>query len=487
MPLHDSQRFGRSHRFNPRLTLRSAADLPARLRPAPEGLTLGGGVGAPPPPLSLFEPVELPIDIDESAAVLGGADQLDGVLEYTPDDAGVYILLQQFELPGGVVYDIRLPEAPSADGILGGAPGPLRFPLVPLPPPPPAPPLPALAPPPPTLGGATLGLDSIAGELVGGLVGKRVVQLFKSQIDSALRQAVAQTEPKPAVLALRDTLTPLEGAESWRALLPPGQRHRALLHIHGFASSTANSHADTTLLPALASGYAAALGYTHPTFTRDPLQNARDLLERIPPDVELELDIVAHSRGGLVARCLAELAEPRPNLRVRSVVTCGTPHAGTTLAEPQRWDRLISIALTAANWLAAGAGATVVVTKLLEYLIKAAAQGVFDLPGVQAMCPGSDLLKALDAGGGPGAAPERYAAVASRFTIFAPNMDVVQGLGSLAAQAFMAAPNDLVVPTSSMLACTRVPEQARHMTDTNHFSYFKDGRVLDFLRETLRA
>lgn len=472
MSSQHAHRFGPPQQLGPRLTLRSATDRPLHAHLVPPDLTLGAGIAPPPPPLSLFEPVEQPIDVSESA-VLGAAAATDGELEYRPAEPGLYVLLQQFELPDGVVYDLRLPEAPPADGHILGGPAPLRFRL---------PPLPA---PPPLLGGATLGLDSLVGGAVGALLGKRVVQLFKAQIDGALRLAVSRIEPRPTLLALRDSLQPLEGAERWRALLPPGQAHRALLYIHGFASSTTHSHADTRLLPALAPGYALALGYDHPTFTRDPLENARDLLERIPPDVQLELDIVAHSRGGLVARSLAELVEPRPNLRLRTLVTSGTPHAGTVLADPARWDRLISIGLTAASWLAASAGATVLMTKLLEYLLKAAAQGVFDLPGVLAMRPGSDTLKRLDAGDGPRAAGMRYAGVASRYTVFSSGLNVAESLTSLAAQAFIEAPNDLVVPTESMLACAHISEQARHTAETNHFSYFENSGVLDFLRATL--
>lgn len=44
------------------------------------------------------------------------------------------------------------------------------------------------------------------------------------------------------------------------------------------------------------------IGYDHPTSSVSPQDNAAAFLEMIPPDVTLELDIICHSRGGLVAR-----------------------------------------------------------------------------------------------------------------------------------------------------------------------------------------
>src|SRR5205085_11181433 len=190
--------------------------------------------------------------------------------------------------------------------------------------------------------------------------------------------------------------------------------------------------------------------YDHPTISRDPLQNALDLLAMVPDDLRLSVDLVAHSRGGLVARSLVELTDAVQKFDPRVLVTHGTPHSGTRLADPDRWDRLISLGMTAASWLAAIAGVTAWIPKLLEYVLKAAAQGIFALPGIAAMTPGGDFINHLNEIGAT-AERARYAAVSSSFSIFnVPQPSFRQAFEALAVQAFMDAPNDLVVPTASM-------------------------------------
>ncbi|HEU4324870.1 MAG TPA: alpha/beta hydrolase [Roseiflexaceae bacterium] len=462
--------------IGPRMTLSHASG--HRISALPSSATLGAGPEALPPlPFSLFTPAEPPVELDVRplpGATLGGPQEPYATLEYRPEEEAVYVALEQIMLPGGVLYNLHLPSAPSASATLSGSDaGVVRFELRPLRPPP--------GPPGPS--GATLGLDDLVGSVIGDLVGKRVLVLLKSPIERGLLAALARAEGAPTALALRDTLVPLEGAEGWRTLLPPGAERRALLFLHGLASDTANG-GGAELLPHLAAGYDALLGYNHPTLTQDPLANARDLLARIPDDVQLALDVVAHSRGGLVARCLAELAERRPNIRVRTLITCGTPHAGTKLANTAYWDQLISIGMTAATGLAAVSGVAILLPKVLEYLLKAAAQGILALPGIGALAPGSDLVKQLDSGD-PARGAERYITVASNCTIFQPGLNLAEGLRSLAAQAFFDAPNDLVVQTSSMLASSRFPAEGQRRISGDHFSYFSDEADRELLRAAL--
>ncbi len=46
--------------------------------------------------------------------------------------------------------------------------------------------------------------------------------------------------------------------------------------------------------------------FDHPTLSADPAANAHELVARIPADRKLQLDVIAHSRGGLVGRELAQ-------------------------------------------------------------------------------------------------------------------------------------------------------------------------------------
>jgi hypothetical protein len=433
----------------------------------------------------MFTPAEPAIMLDVQmvpAVVLGAEDQ--AAMEYQPEDDAVYVLMHEMQMPGGSVYDFTLPQpvapvGPAAAVLSPGAPPTtLRFPINTL--------TPGAAGPAPSV----LGVEEIIGEAVGGVVVRRILQIVKSPFDRALLNTIRRAEGEPQVLALRDgALRPLDGSEAWRSLLTPGQERRALLFIHGFGSSVEGTRGDR-FLPKLGGQYDAILGYNHPTVSRDPLQNALDLLQRIPDDLRLSVDIVAHSRGGLVARSLIELATPATHIAPRRLITNGTPHNGTRLADPQRWDRLISIALTAANVLTAATGFAFWTPLVLEFVLKAAAQSIFSLPGITAMTPGSDFLNRLNAPTEHVMQQQvRYAAVRSTFDFLGLREGFRLALKALTAQAFIDEPNDLIVPTASMnaidtAAFTLVPER-QFATNVDHFTYFDNEAVLNFLREQL--
>jgi hypothetical protein len=200
---------------------------------------------------------------------------------------------------------------------------------------------------------------------------------------------------------------------------------------------------------------------------------------------------MAHSRGGLVTRSLVELQEMTPKFNIQRLITFGSPHGGTLLADHEHWDRLISIGFTTISWLTRASGAGTLISFLpkgLEFLLRAGSQFVFDLPGVNAMDPDSDFLKKLNAPGDL-AQRVRYAAVTSDFN---PHMveqrSFRQSLTAMAAQVFLRTPNDLVVPTPSMshIDPDASPLGGRiYQANINHFMYFTRGDVQDFTSEYL--
>jgi len=447
-------------------------------------------------PLELFTPAEAPIELNAQPTpavpgVLGEEEEAaQAGITYQPAEEAVYVMMQQIETPDGTIYDFTLPQASAAApgaGVLGEeAPpsGALWFPLNPV--------VADETPP----AASVLGVEDILGGAITSFVTRRVVQMLKSPIQRGILEAVKQAEGEPRVLRMTDSakpeelFQPIDGFEPWRALLPPGAEHRVLLFVHGFASSTGGSHV-ASALPDFRSQYDAILGYEHPTISRDPLQNARDLLALIPDDLRLSVDIITHSRGGLVARSLIELLDAAPHFTPRRLVTHGTPHGGTRLADKERWDRLISLGLTAASWLATATGVAFWIPKLLEFVLKAAAQGIFELPGIAAMAPKGEFIEKLNAPGDPATAGRvRYAAATSMFSIFnVEHPGFRQAFQAIATQAFMDAPNDLVVPTESMSAITfgsgGLPAERRLKVDVDHFSYFANPKVLEFLRAQL--
>jgi hypothetical protein len=425
--------------------------------------------------------------------VLGEAEPApDAVLDYRPPEAAVYVLLQEVHTPDGIIYDFTLPQvSPSAPpAVLGEEPAPstLTFPIN-------------------EVAGAgapdtrprpvTLGDESPIGGALGGAVAevvtKRVLQVLRSPIDAALLATVRHFEGEPQVLAHRNgAWSPLAGAEPWRALLQPGREQRVLLYVHGFGSSTEGSGGGL-FVPELAAGYDAILGYDHPTVGHTPLENALALLERIPDDLQLSVDLVAHSRGGLVVRSLVELIDWQPKLRPFRLVTAGSPHAGTRLAEPDRWDRLVSMGMTLGSWLGTLGGVPFWAPKLLEFVLKAAVQGIFDLPGVGAMTPGGEFLRKLNAADAPGLDDRvQYAALNSSFAISSVlQQGFRQAFTALVAQTFMGEANDLVVPTASAIEIDKssrtLAEGQRFQVAVDHGSYFQDPPAAAFIKRHLLA
>ena len=84
-------------------------------------------------------------------------------------------------------------------------------------------------------------------------------------------------------------------------------------------------------------------GFDHETVSVDPLQNARDLLARLPSDTPI--DILCHSRGGLVVRALLQhpelQARVRSEFKIRNVIFMGAANQGSPLAEPAHFRDLL--------------------------------------------------------------------------------------------------------------------------------------------------
>jgi hypothetical protein len=126
---------------------------------------------------------------------------------------------------------------------------------------------------------------------------------------------------------------------------------RVLLMLHGtFSRSTRDLNGLGPSFHKWAQQhYGAILAFDHWTLSKSPEQNA-EMLWRQLRELKLHemkqnaalppLDVITHSRGGLVARAFVELladaSEQRPGTKgmVRNVAFIGTPNCGTNLANP---------------------------------------------------------------------------------------------------------------------------------------------------------
>jgi pimeloyl-ACP methyl ester carboxylesterase len=196
---------------------------------------------------------------------------------------------------------------------------------------------------------------------------------------------------------LDDKLTPNRGLRAWvngkpQAYDPKTMTGPLLLLIHGTFSkgdmyleefgATAEGKA---FLAKAAREYAAILTFDHPTLTVAPWINALDLQRELGTP-KGPIDVVCHSRGGMVASWWFYFHQPK----VRNVVFVASPLEGTSLAAPAR----IKVALDLLGNLARGVG-TVANTAATVVPMLAVAGGLMKiLGGVISFTTRSPLLDA---------------------------------------------------------------------------------------------
>jgi pimeloyl-ACP methyl ester carboxylesterase len=225
------------------------------------------------------------------------------------------------------------------------------------------------------------------------------------------------------------------------------------------------------------------------------------------------IDVVAHSRGGLVASWWLRLAPAR----ARHVVFVGSPLDGTSLASPHRLRAALDHMATIADLLAAGGQSLATVAP-----IAAGAAGLAKIFGrtlkLGASLPIADAAVALVPGLASQQRTNNNAEIDRLFAqkwLSAPNFFAVTAqfeprpeeplfrvwdrLKLLGAQAVASAadalfdgPNDLVVDTAAMdfLGAHHAVKAGDRLAlgpgNTYHTSYFRDDRVTAFLDQRLK-
>ena len=174
-----------------------------------------------------------------------------------------------------------------------------------------------------------------------------------------------------------------------------------LLFVHGTFSTTEGGFGQLkpATLKTLHARYGGrVIAFDHPTIADDPIENARQFFE-IAGDRKLELDVVCHSRGGLVARSIAErpgdLEDLATGISVRTIVLVGVPSNGTILAKAKYWDELLNRMTTLLS-LFPGPGMSDTLETVLAVVRSIAVETVESLEGLDAMAPGGDFLKRLN-------------------------------------------------------------------------------------------
>lgn len=299
-----------------------------------------------------------------------------------------------------------------------------------------------------------------------------------------------------------------------------------LLFLHGTASTTQGSFGglwndQNSVWADLAAFYGSQiLALEHRTLSLNPLQNALVVLDALPANARLH--IVSHSRGGMVgelicradredgigfddtdqdiitkhigdkdarAEQLAAMAALKKLMAKKSPVVerfvrVAAPAAGTTLASG-KLDRWLSNLTNLAGKLGLdGFGTYRFLRAFLLAVVKTRTKPE-DVPGLQAMMPGSALTMVLNR-------PDIK--TTSDLSVIAGD---IEGEGLLHSTAvwltdlFYAGDHDLVVDTASMSGGLERPAgKARLYKDAGpevyHFRYFKNEETAQQVREGLR-
>jgi len=218
----------------------------------------------------------------------------------------------------------------------------------------------------------------------------------------------------------------------------------ALLMVHGTFSRTDRAFGgfEPGVVRELHQRYQGRVfSFDHHTLSRTPSENIQRFLELLPGGEPLEVDVVAHSRGGLVARRLATAGDPR--VRVRRVVFAGTPNGGTAMASPEHINRLLDVYANILTFFPDN-GVTDAMQGLLA-VVQDVVLGMMDgLRGLTSMVPGNQEEQRLEGEGWGG----RYFALASDY---APTQFGLKTfMDPVVTRVFGGAGNDLVVPADSV-------------------------------------
>ncbi|HUG31292.1 MAG TPA: alpha/beta hydrolase [Acidimicrobiia bacterium] len=292
-----------------------------------------------------------------------------------------------------------------------------------------------------------------------GVVGRKLIQVLSFPVARAVGARVGEPLVRRWELANRPYGIRWYGPADFRHRdgrkiddWSPLDGNRSLLFIHGtFATSPGGfGGIPATVMEGLQDRYGGrVLAFDHPSLSADPVENVSWFIEQVPGGVHLDLDVIAHSRGGLVARVLAggkpDAGLDLSNITVHSVVCAGTPNYGTPLADAQHLSSLCDRLATATNLIPGLPVGEMIDVVLL--LVQVVAQAVLEgLSGLEVMSPQSDFLDSINTTPGTGT---RYFGVAANYQPNQRGMKrVVEGLKDGAIDyVFRGAQNDLVVPT----------------------------------------
>lgn len=275
---------------------------------------------------------------------------------------------------------------------------------------------------------------------------------------------------------------------------PAGNRPILVL-IHGTCSTTLETFKHLWEHPGLVGGLLARFdvyGFDHPTLETSPIQNAVDLVAALPEGANVSF--LTHSRGGLVAEVIAQLASgeetelrafdapqyqaqraeierlrevlAQRKPKVTRIVRVACPARGTLLAS-----RRLDVYLSVLKW-GLQLAQVPVAKELSGFLLEVAQRRTKpeEFPGLEAMMPESAFIEWLH---------QSDREIEGELRVVAGDLQgdsIASWLKTLASEAFFWTDNDLIVQTRSMYGGR--PRQAgssyflERSGNVTHFGYF---------------
>jgi hypothetical protein len=226
---------------------------------------------------------------------------------------------------------------------------------------------------------------------------------------------------------------------------------RVLLLTHGIFSSLAGAFAGiadpaSPVLQHLRGIYGRGIiGWDHWTVSKTPLENATEMLAKLPADIKP--DIVCHSRGALVMRAMLEHSDLEATRQSRfsfvgkAIFVAGACQ-GSQLANIASLNRLLNV------YSAIGSipllGSAGVVLSVIVGVLRVLAQGATRLPSLEALSPDLNRNTFLQALNNELTTPTGEIIV--MHANYDPSAGPLAGLLDLNLDTVFGAANDMVVP-----------------------------------------
>jgi hypothetical protein len=273
--------------------------------------------------------------------------------------------------------------------------------------------------------------------------------------------------------------------------LTAARGRKVLLLVHGVFSSVEGGFGELDLQPLLERYEGRVFGYDHWTIAKTPQQNALNLLQRLPANAGWEVDILCHSRGGLVVRSLltegmADIVRARAGriAKVGKVIFVAAANQGSPLASADDIKQFLNVAAMLASF-SSGMGLDVVIG--LARMVVSLGYG---RPSVQALASGSSLINQLNQAGTLLTPAISYYARAN----FDYGDSPLEQTGALLSRALINGANDLVVPYSNVLLPQAQPDAShilnfgsaeQKQNEVSHTEFFQHRATSEFITRLL--